>query len=85
MQYVGKPAYNPYGPFVVVSRYIQWNIFLYIRLPFASGFCFYSLVFALSNGREAVAAQLPARKLAKNHAKLLLFGIATANFSFASS
>lgn len=85
MQYVGRPAYSPNGPFVFVSRYMQWNIFLYSKLPLASGFYFCSFVFALSKGRDAVAAQLPARKLARNQARLLLFGIITDMRSFASS
>lgn len=54
---------------VVVSKYIQWNMFLYIKLPLASGVYFCSFVFALSKGNDANAEKLPAKKLARNHAR----------------
>ena len=66
MQRVGRPAYNPRGPLVTLSMYMQWNIFLYLRLPLASGIYFCNFVLALSNGMQAKAERLPARKLAMN-------------------
>ena len=83
--YVGNPTHKPLGPFCLRVTANAWKIFLYGRVPSAFGFYAYNFVFALSNGRLIVEAQTPAIVLAKNPAKIKLFGKAAESLSFDSS